>query len=133
MDEQEIKNLIRGIVQDELSKIRVHQSMIIPSAVKSRHIDLSARAQGDIIYLDFDKQLKLLNAGTNGGALITGGAGANPAWSTVNTGWAITNKTSDKTLDCNVNDTLVTSDVVGTLIDTLIGIGLLSAQNICLW
>ena len=130
MNEQEkhdLKELIREDVREEMDKIRVHQSMIIPRAVKERHIDLDTRAQGDIMYVDSNKQLKLLVAGTDGGALITGGADANPAWSTPNTGWAITNKTADKTLDCNVNDTLVTSDVVGTLIDVLISIGILSA------
>lgn len=43
------------------------------------------------------------------------------------TGWAVTNKTTDRTLDCNVGDTLVTSDVLGTLIDDLIAKGILSA------
>lgn len=130
MDEQErheLKELIRGVVREEMDKIRIHQSMIIPNAVKERHLDLGIRAQGDIIYVDSDKRLKLLKAGTNGGALITGGASANPAWSTPDTGWAVTNKDEDKTLDCNVNDTLVTSDVVGTLIDVLIDMGILSA------
>jgi len=130
MDEQEkheLKELIREVVREEMDKIRVHQSMIIPGAVKERHIDLDTRAQGDIIYIDSEKRLKLLTAGTSGGALITGGSDADPAWSTPDTGWAITNKTEDKTLDCNVGDTLVTSDVVGTLIDVLISIGILSA------
>ena len=35
-------------------------------------------------------------------------------------GWAITNKTEDRTLDCNCNDALVVGDVLGTLIDDLI-------------
>lgn len=43
------------------------------------------------------------------------------------TGWSVTNKTSDRTFDCNVNDTLVTSDVLGTLIDDLIAKGILSS------
>lgn len=43
------------------------------------------------------------------------------------TGWAVTNKSSDRTLDCNVNNTLVTSDVLGTLIDDLIAKGIISA------
>jgi hypothetical protein len=123
MDEERIREIIR----EEIAKIRVHQSMIIPGAVTDRHIGLGERAQGDILYIDSVKRLKLLNAGTSGGALITGGSDANPAWSTPDTGWAVTNKEEDKTLDCNVNDTLVTSDVVGTLIDVLISIGILSA------
>ena len=130
MDEQkkhDLKELIREVVKEEIDKGRVHQSMILPSAVKERHLGLGTRAQGDILYVDSQKRIVLLNAGTGGGALITGGSGANPAWSTPNTGWAITNKTEDKTLDCNVNDTLVTSDILGTLIDVLIGMGILSA------
>ena len=123
----ELKELIREVVEEELDKYRVHQAAIIPRAVKERHLDFGVRAQGDIVYIDSAKRIKLLVPGTSGGALITGGADANPAWSTPNTGWAITNKTADKTLDCNVNDTLVTSDVVGTLVDVLISIGILSA------
>lgn len=42
-------------------------------------------------------------------------------------GWAVTNKTEDKTLDCNVNDALVLGDVLGTLIDVLITKGILTA------
>ena len=102
MDETKIREIIR----EEIDKLRIHQSQIIPSAVKDRHLDLGERAQGDILYIDSEKRLKLLNAGTSGGALITGGSGADPAWSTPDTGWAVTNKTEDKTLDCNVNDLL---------------------------
>ena len=126
-EKHDLKELIREVVREEMDKVRVHQSMIIPRAVKERHIDFGTRAQGDIVYIDSGKQFKLLVAGTSGGALITGGSGANPAWSTPDTGWAVTNKEEDKTLNCNVNDTLVTSDVVGTLIDVLISIGILSA------
>ena len=39
--------------------------------------------------------------------------------------YTVTNHTSDKTFDCNVNDTLVTSDVLGTLIKDLIDLGIL--------
>ena len=105
MDEDKLREIIR----EEIEKVRVHQSMIIQSAVKDRHIDLGERASGDMIKVDSEKRLVLMNS------------------SIPDTGWAITNKTEDKTLDCNVNDTLVTSDVLGTLIDTLISIGLLSA------
>jgi hypothetical protein len=41
-------------------------------------------------------------------------------------GWAVTNKVEDKTLDCNVNDALVVGDVLGTLIDVLIAKGILT-------
>ena len=43
------------------------------------------------------------------------------------TGWAVTNKTADRTIDCNNNDPLVNGDVLGTLIDDLIAKGILSA------
>ena len=105
MDEDQIREIIR----DEIDKLRVHQSMIIPGAVTDQHLGLGERTAGDMLYIDSELRLKLFNAGIP------------------NSGWAVTNKTEDKTLDCNVNDTLVTSDVLGTLIDTLISMGVLSA------
>lgn len=42
-------------------------------------------------------------------------------------GWSVTNKSEDKSLDCNVNDALVLGDVLGTLIDVLIAKGVLTA------
>lgn len=119
---EELENRVR-----ELEQKRIHQSDIIPASVRENHIYLGERAQGDIIYVDSSDRLSLLNAGTSGGALITGGADADPAWSTPDTGWAITNKTSDKTLDCNVGDVNVVADVLGTLVDVLISIGIISA------
>jgi hypothetical protein len=41
--------------------------------------------QGDILYRD-GSGLQRLGAGTNGQALITGGAGANPSWGTISSG-----------------------------------------------
>ena len=41
--------------------------------------------QGDIVYRD-GSGLQRLAAGTNGQALITGGAGANPSWGTISSG-----------------------------------------------
>ena len=35
-------------------------------------------------------------------------------------GWVVTNKTEDRTLDCDCDDTAVLGDVLGTLIDDLI-------------
>ena len=129
MDEQEkheLKELIREVVREEMDRIRIHQSMIIPRAVKERHIDLGTRAQGDIIYIDSSKRIVRLAAGTSGGALITGGSGANPAWSTPDTGWATTNNTPDKTIDAD-GAVAEIGDGLTTLIDTLISIGILSA------
>jgi len=40
-------------------------------------------------------------------------------------GWEVTNKTEDRTLDCDSNDPLVLGDVLGTLIDDLITKGIL--------
>jgi len=42
-------------------------------------------------------------------------------------GWAVTNKTIDRTLDCDCDDTAVLGDVLGTLIDDLIKKGILSS------
>jgi len=42
-------------------------------------------------------------------------------------GWAVTNKTADRTLDCDCDDTAVLGDVLGTLIDDLIGKGILES------
>ena len=39
--------------------------------------------------------------------------------------WVITNRVVDRSLDCNVSDTLVTSDVLGTLIEDLIAQGII--------
>jgi len=47
--------------------------------------------------------------------------------SVVSTGWEITNKTEDRTLDCDGGDIAVVSDVLGTLIDDLKTKGILSA------
>ena len=109
MEDKLSKDDVRELVREEIEKARIHQSQIIQSAVKDRHLDFGARTEGDMLKVDSEKRLVLMNAGIP------------------NTGWAITNKTEDKTLDCNVNDTLVTSDVLGTLVDVLISIGLLSA------
>ena len=112
MDENqkhELKELIREVVEEELDKYRVHQSAIIPRAVKERHLDFGVRTAGDLLKVDSEKRIVLMNSGIP------------------DTGWAITNKTEDKTLNCNVGDTLVTSDVLGTLIDVLIAMGILSA------
>ena len=43
------------------------------------------------------------------------------------TGWAVTNKTTDRTFDCNSGDALVVGDVLGSLIDDLIAKGIISA------
>ena len=42
-------------------------------------------------------------------------------------GWAVTNKTDDRTLDCDCDDTAVLGDVLGTLIDDLIGKGIIES------
>ena len=42
--------------------------------------------------------------------------------------WAVTNRTTDRSFDCNVNNTLVTSDVLGTLIEDLIAQGILKGS-----
>ena len=42
-------------------------------------------------------------------------------------GWAVTNKTVDRTLNCNVGDVNVVADVLGTLIDDLVGHGIIGA------
>jgi len=42
-------------------------------------------------------------------------------------GWAVTNKTVDRTLNCDGNDPLILGDVLGTLIDDLIKKGILSS------
>lgn len=42
-------------------------------------------------------------------------------------GWAVTNKTEDRTLDCDCDDTAVLGDVLGTLIDDLISKGILAS------
>ena len=42
-------------------------------------------------------------------------------------GWAVTNKTADRTLDCDCDDTAVLGDVLGTLIDDLITKGVLES------
>jgi len=122
---EKIKELEERI--NELESRRVHQADITPSSVHDRHIYLGERTQGDIIYIDSENRLKLLNAGTSGGVLVTGGSGANPSWSTPDTGWSVTNKTEDKTLDCNVGSVDVVADVLGTLIDVLKSIGIISS------
>jgi len=43
------------------------------------------------------------------------------------TGWVVTNKTVDRTLDCDSDDPLVVGDVLGTLIDDLIGKGIIES------
>lgn len=44
--------------------------------------------QGDILYRD-GSGLQRLGAGTNGQALLTGGAGANPSWGTISSGFEL--------------------------------------------
>ena len=39
--------------------------------------------------------------------------------------WAITNRVVDRDFNCNAADTLVTSDVLGTLIEDLIAQGII--------
>ncbi len=39
--------------------------------------------------------------------------------------WVITNRVVDRDFDCNAADTLVTSDVLGTLIEDLIAQGVI--------
>jgi len=43
----------------------------------------------------------------------------------ITSSWAVTNKTVDRTLDCDSNDALVLGDVLGTLIDDLIKKGII--------
>jgi len=83
MEDKLTKDEIIEIIRDEIEKTRVHQSMVIPGAIKDRHLDFGERTAGDLIYLDSEKRLKFLNAGIP------------------NTGWAITNKSEDKTLSCS--------------------------------
>ena len=42
-------------------------------------------------------------------------------------GWTVTNKTEDRTLDCDCDDTAVLGDVLGTLIDDLISKGIIES------
>lgn len=43
------------------------------------------------------------------------------------TGWVVTNKTDDRTLDCDCDDTAVLGDVLGTLINDLISKGIIAS------
>ena len=48
---------------------------------------IAGLAQGDILYYNGTAWVRL-GAGTNGQALVTGGAGANPSWSTISSDYA---------------------------------------------
>ena len=56
-------------------------------------VSTTLTTQGDILYRD-GSGLQRLAAGTNGQALLTGGAGANPSWGTVSSDWVRVNTTS---------------------------------------
>lgn len=81
---------------------------------------LAGLAQGDILYYDGSNWVRL-GAGTNGQALLTGGAGANPSWGAVAGGkilqvvygqhssYASTTSTSYVDLSANTNVTITPS------------------------
>ena len=53
-----------------------------PMATAGTDLSTTLTTQGDIVYRD-GSGLQRLAAGTNGQALLTGGAGANPSWGTI--------------------------------------------------
>ena len=81
MEESEVIQLIRKELEGQKVDF-LHQSQISPAIIKERHLDLGKRANGDILYLDTEKRLKNLNAGTAGRVLRTGGTTAAPSWTT---------------------------------------------------
>ena len=72
--------------------------------MSSAGTDLSSTltTQGDIVYRD-GSGLARLGAGTNGQALITGGAGANPSWGTISSDFVRLNQTSISSGTTNVD------------------------------
>ena len=62
----------------------VTTSSIANNAVTGIKIAMGSDAQGDVLYYDGTDYTRLA-AGTNGQALTTGGAGANPTWTTIST------------------------------------------------
>jgi hypothetical protein len=96
MDEEQIKELVKKQVEEELKKT-VYQEDVFPNVIKQHHIDytdatvdadagtmtLGSDAQGDIWYRDSDGNIARLGPGTSGQYLQTQGASANPQWATV--------------------------------------------------
>tara|TARA_R100000278_G_C5462706_1_gene161504 strand:+ start:341 stop:1195 length:855 start_codon:yes stop_codon:yes gene_type:complete len=70
--------------------------------------------QGDILYRD-GSGLQRLAAGTNGQALLTGGAGANPSWGTVESNLVklATTTVSSNVANVNFDSSLITSTYSG--------------------
>ena len=70
--------------------------------------------QGDILYRD-GSGLQRLGAGTNGQALLTGGAGANPSWGTVESNLVklATTTVSSNVANVNFDSSLITSTYSG--------------------
>ena len=62
----------------------VTTSSIANNAVTGIKIAMGSDAQGEVLYYDGTDYTRLA-AGTNGQALTTGGAGANPTWTTIST------------------------------------------------
>ena len=62
----------------------VTTSKIANNAVSGIKIAMGSDAQGDILYYNGTDYTRL-GAGSNGQALTTGGAGANPTWTTIST------------------------------------------------
>lgn len=134
---QQLKEQLKDL-EDRIRTLegkRIFQQDLVPDVVKMRHVGEGVRfirsglvsklptaekpMQGSALYWATDTNTLYIYNGT-AWVLI-------PLTSAISTGWAVTNKTEDKTLDCNVNDALVLGDVLGTLIDTLVAQGILSA------
>jgi len=67
-------------------------------------LNIASTAQGDIYYNN-GSAIARLGAGTNGQALITGGAGANPSWGTISSGTYSVHKVDSYSYTTNVSGT----------------------------
>lgn len=118
-------SLIRGIAENSSSTNIAYANIefgcdaaagSITNATECGYMDFYLKSNGsDLTFLEFK--------GSTTGRKI-GFFGATPVIRT--TGWVVTNKTTDRTLDCNGALDQV-ADNLGTLIDDLIALGLLSA------
>jgi hypothetical protein len=79
-------NQINGNIDAaNLANLAVTGAKIASGAVSGSKIAMGADAQGDILYFNGTTYARL-GAGTSGKVLVTGGAGANPAWGSLPNG-----------------------------------------------
>lgn len=113
---RQVGELIRQIYEDKIGGAEIGDVFSLGGEV----LTLALASAGGLAKVSGELTIEL-----DGTTLTLSSAGLKVT--EVSSGWAITNKTADRDLDCNVGDVNVVADVLGTLIDDLKDAGILGA------